>query len=111
MTAYRRQDACAPKLPELSFSPTRFYHHHTLVPLPFRRIQEMSRLCLLSLLLLLTITPTVAGQAVEPRKPVSPEIARARDENDTEAERLLRERRANAQSLLISLAADAATYT
>ena len=31
--------------------------------------------------------------------------------SDGEAERLLRERRANAQSLLISLAADAATYT
>ena len=70
----------------------------------------MKRLCLLSLLLL-TIAPTAPGQAGEARKPASPEIAKAKTENDAEAERLLRERRANAQSLLISLAADAATYT
>jgi hypothetical protein len=71
----------------------------------------MSRLCLLSLLLLVTVAVTAVGQPDEPRKPSSSEIAKAKTENDAEAERLLRERRANAQSLLISLAADAATYT
>lgn len=71
----------------------------------------MSRLCLLSLLLLLTISPIAAGQPTETRTPSSPEIAKAKNEKDAEAERLLRERRANAQSLLISLAADAGNYT
>src|SRR5687768_2497588 len=73
----------------------------------------MRRLCLLSLLLLLTISPIAAGQSAEPGKPSSPDVAKAKSDNDAEsdAERLLRERRANAQSLLISLAADAATYT
>jgi hypothetical protein len=71
----------------------------------------MSRLCLLSLLLFLTITPAAAGQPNEPRKSTSPEIAKAKTEDDAEAERLLREKRANAQSLLISLAADAGNYT
>ncbi|MGQ0761707.1 MAG: hypothetical protein ACT4OT_06775 [Acidobacteriota bacterium] len=73
----------------------------------------MSRLCLLSLLLLLNISPIAAGQSAEPSKPSPSDIAKTKNENDAEAEaeRLLRERRANAQSLLISLAADAATYT
>jgi hypothetical protein len=71
----------------------------------------MSRLCLLSLLLLLTISPIAAGQSAEPAKPSASDIAKTKSENDAEAERMLRERRANAQSLLISLAADAATYT
>jgi hypothetical protein len=70
----------------------------------------MSRLCLLSLLLFLTITPTAAGQPNEPRKSTSPEIAKAKTEDDAEAERLLRERRANAQSLLINLSADAGRF-
>lgn len=71
----------------------------------------MSRLCLLSLLFILTISPIAAGQSAEPGKPSPSDIAKAKDENETEAERLLRERRANAQSLLISLAADAGNYT
>lgn len=71
----------------------------------------MSRLCLLSLLLLFTISPIAAGQSAEPGKPSPSDIAKAKDENENEAERLLRERRANAQSLLISLAADAGNYT
>lgn len=73
----------------------------------------MSRLCLLSLLLLLTISPIAAGQSAEPGKPSPSDIAKTKNENDaeSEAERLLRERRANAQSLLISLAADAGNYT
>jgi hypothetical protein len=70
----------------------------------------MSRLCLLSLLLLLTISPIAAGQSAEPGKPSPADIAKTKNENDVEAERILRERRANAQSLLISLAADAGTY-
>ena len=71
----------------------------------------MSRLCLLSLLLLLAVSPIALGQSAEPAKPAPADIAKAKNENDDEAERVLRERRANAQSLLISLAADAATYT
>ena len=73
----------------------------------------MRRLCLLSLLLLLTISPLAAGQSAEPVKPSPSDVAKTRSENggESEAERLLRERRTNAQSLLISLAADAATYT
>lgn len=71
----------------------------------------MNRLCLLSLLLLVTLTVKVAGQPSEPRKPASSEVAKTKTESDPEAERLLRERRANAQSLLISLAADAGNYT
>lgn len=71
----------------------------------------MSRLCLLSLLLLVLIAATAAGQTSEPPKPASSEIATAKAKNDAEAERLLRERRANAQSLLISLAGDAGNYT
>lgn len=71
----------------------------------------MSRLCLLSLVLLVTIAPSADGQPNEPRKPASPEIAKAKTEDEAEAERLLRERRANAQSLLISLAVDAGNFT
>jgi hypothetical protein len=71
----------------------------------------MIRLCLLSLLLLLTISPLAAGQSAEPGKPSPSDIAKTKTENDEEAERILRERRANAQSLLISLAVDAANYT
>lgn len=71
----------------------------------------MSRLCPLSLLLLVLISATVAGQPSEPRKPAPSEIAKVKNENDAEAERLIRERRANAQSLLISLAADATNYS
>lgn len=71
----------------------------------------MSRLCLLSLLLVFTITSTATAQSAEPAQPKSSDIAKAKNDNDAEAERLLRERRANAQSVLISLAADAATYT
>ncbi|HEX6186972.1 MAG TPA: hypothetical protein VFZ40_02735 [Pyrinomonadaceae bacterium] len=71
----------------------------------------MSRLCLLFLLLLLTISPIAAGQSAEPGKPSPTDIAKAKNETEDEAERLLRERRANAQSLLISLAADAGNYT
>ena len=71
----------------------------------------MSRLCLLSLMLLVAFVASAAGQPSEPRKPANPEIAKAKSEADLEAERILRERRANAQSLLISLAADAGNYT
>ena len=71
----------------------------------------MSRLCLLSLLLLVTMATTAAGQPTEPQKPKPAEVAKAKTEDDAEAERLLREKRASAQSLLISLAADAGNYT
>ena len=42
----------------------------------------MSRLCLLSLLLLLTISPIAAGQSAEPGKPSPSDIAKAKNEND-----------------------------
>ncbi|HXT63118.1 MAG TPA: hypothetical protein VN696_08790, partial [Pyrinomonadaceae bacterium] len=70
----------------------------------------MRRLLLVSLLVLPLLTSSTFGQPKDARKPASPEIAKAKDEKDLEAERILRERRANAQSLLISLAADADRY-
>lgn len=71
----------------------------------------MSRLCLLTLLLLLTVSPIALGQSAEPAKPSASDIAKNKNDDEAEAERLVRERRANAQSLLISLAADAGNYT
>ena len=71
----------------------------------------MRRLWLVSLLALPLLAPITAGQPNDARKPASAEVGKAKDEKDLEAERILRERRANAQSLLISLAADAANYS
>lgn len=70
----------------------------------------MNRLAVLSMLLVVFVASATA-QPNEPRKPAAPEIVKAKSENDIEAERLLHERRANAQSILISLAIDAAGYT
>ena len=70
----------------------------------------MRRLCLLSLLLLPTIAAATSAQPNDARKPANAEVAKAKDEKDAEAARILRERRANAQSLLISLASDADRY-
>jgi hypothetical protein len=64
----------------------------------------------LSLLMLALFSMSADAQPVEPRKPTQAETANAKNEKDAEAERI-RERRANAQSLLISLAADAGNYT
>lgn len=71
----------------------------------------MSRRGLLSFLLLVFVSAIAAGQPADTRKATAPETAKAKTEKDPEAERLLRERRANAQSLLISLASDATNYT
>jgi len=70
----------------------------------------MRRLSLLFLLSFLISAHAVA-QPNEIKKPAPVADAKPKTEKDPEAERLIRERRANAQSLLISLAADAATYT
>jgi len=70
----------------------------------------MRRLCLISLLILPVLSSSTIAQPNDARKPASAEIAKAKDDKDLEAERILRERRANAQSLLISLASDADRY-
>ena len=69
----------------------------------------MKRLCLLSLLLVF-ISAAAAAQPTDARKPASVETAKAKSEKDLEAERVLRERRASAESILINLAADAARF-
>ena len=71
----------------------------------------MSRIRLLSLVLLTVTSTTAAGQSSEARKPpAASETAKAKTEKDFEAERIVRERRVNAQSLLVSLAADAGRF-
>ena len=54
---------------------------------------------------------TALAQPNDTRKPANTDLAKAKEEKDLEAERILRERRANAQSLLISLASDADRYS
>jgi len=63
----------------------------------------------LILMALLVLSLTAAAQTTERNKPASGKnaAADARAANDAEAERLIKERRASAQSLLISLAVDA----
>ena len=70
----------------------------------------MRRACLIFLLVFPVVASTAFGQPNDTRKPASAEVAKAKTEKDLEAERILRERRANAQSLLISLASDADRY-
>ncbi len=70
----------------------------------------MRRFCLITLLVFPVVASTTFGQPNDTRKPAKAEVAKAKDEKDLEAERILRERRANAQSLLISLASDADRY-
>jgi hypothetical protein len=69
----------------------------------------MKRLCLLSLLLVVPSTAAMA-QSGDARKPAAVETAKAKTEKDLEAERILRERRENAESILINLAADATRF-
>ncbi len=71
----------------------------------------MRRFSLISLLILPVLASTTFGQPNDTRKTAKAELAKAKDEKDLEAERILRERRENAQSLLISLAADAAKFS
>jgi len=70
----------------------------------------MRRVCLIFLLVFPVVASTAFGQPNDTRKPASAEVAKVKTEKDLEAERILRERRANAQSLLISLASDADRY-
>jgi hypothetical protein len=70
----------------------------------------MRRYCLIFLLVIPVAAATTFAQPNDTRKPATAEVAKAKDEKDLEAERILRERRANAQSLLISLASDADRY-
>jgi hypothetical protein len=73
----------------------------------------MNRRTLSILLCLLGLCATAAAQPNETNKTVpAKEVAsKGKPAADPEAERIVRERRAQAQSLLISLAADAGTYT
>ena len=72
----------------------------------------MRRVGLIFLLIVPLYASTALGQPNDTRKPVNAEVAaKAKDEKTLEAERILRERRANAQSLLISLASDADRYS
>ena len=70
----------------------------------------MRRLFFVSLLALPLLASSTFSQPTDARKPAPAEIAKAKDEKDIEAESILLERRANAQSLLISLASDADRY-
>src|SRR5205085_5330233 len=88
--------------------PDAFYYHHTFVR-GFSGGFKMKRLCLLSLLLVF-ISATSIAQPTDARKPAVVETAKAKSEKDLEAERILRERRANAESILINLAADATRF-
>jgi hypothetical protein len=69
----------------------------------------MRRLSLLFLLSLIT-TAAVLAQPSGPKKPASNSDDKAKAEKDPEAERIIRERKDNARSLLISLASDATNY-
>jgi hypothetical protein len=70
----------------------------------------MKRLVLLVLLCLTLAASNAFAQTTETNKVAAAESAKAKSEKDLEAERIIRERRENAQSLLISLAADAGNY-
>jgi hypothetical protein len=69
-------------------------------------------LLLIPILLLLCATATAqpATQPNDPKTPAKDVVSKAKPADDPEAERIARERRAQAQSLLISLAADAGSY-
>ena len=62
---------------------------------------------------LLVLSPGVAAQSSDANKPGlnKPVAANTKPAKDPEAERLIRERRAQAQSLLVSLGTDAGTFT
>jgi hypothetical protein len=70
----------------------------------------MNTSLLLVLTLLLTISTSALAQSKDPNKPAA-NAAREKSAEEIETERLLKERRANAQSLLIDLAADAQHFT
>lgn len=76
----------------------------------------MNRPVRLSLIILgsLAVTSSAAGQSNPPTQPkdkgVAPAASITKSTKDPEAERVIRERRAQAQALLISLAADVGNY-
>ena len=73
----------------------------------------MTRTDLIIVVCLLILSPTVAAQSSEASKPGlnKPVGANTKPVKDPEAERLIRERRAQAQALLVSLGTDAGTFT
>jgi hypothetical protein len=71
----------------------------------------MNRRPLLLLVCLLSLSALAVGQTNESAKPAAKDVAaNNKAAKDPEAERILRERRANAQSMLLSLASDAGRY-
>ena len=70
----------------------------------------MMRQALLIFCLLLLVTAAAAQPNEAKKTTASAEVPKIKPEKDPEAERIIRERRANAQSLLISLASDATSY-
>src|SRR5437016_8786957 len=70
----------------------------------------MMRQALLIFCLLLLVTVDAAQPNEAKKTTASAEVPKIKPEKDPEAERIIRERRANAQSLLISLASDATSY-
>src|ERR1700694_663223 len=71
----------------------------------------MNRALLLIPILLLLCATATAQQNETKTVPAKNLVSKAKPAADPEAERILRERRAQAQSLLISLAADAGSYS
>ncbi len=71
----------------------------------------MNRSSLLGLLCVLAFSVSVAAQPNDANKPAPKTLAtNSKDKKDPEAERLLKERRDNAQNLLINLASDAGRF-
>lgn len=72
----------------------------------------MNQRPVLTLVCLLSLSALAVGQTNESAKPSATKevVANNKAAKDPEAERILRERRANAQSMLLSLAADAGRY-
>lgn len=70
----------------------------------------MNRRSLFALCFVLIVCAAAAAQPNDTRNSPTKEAANTKAVKDAEAERILRERRANAQSMLLSLAADAGRY-
>src|SRR5436853_926529 len=68
-------------------------------------------LCLLIISFAIQAQTNTSAPSNDPKNVVAAKIADDKAAKDLESERILRERRANAQSLLISLAADAASFS
>src|SRR4051812_44865706 len=66
--------------------------------------------CLLAAGFVLAFGVAVAAQTPDANKPAAKNIASTKSVKDPEAERILKERRENAQALLISLSADAGRF-